>query len=250
MRVQVAERSRRHTTSPMHPTNPPSTRRADQVASAQSRGWNCESFGYTSKTSEASASQIFISMGLRASWASNNTGRSPGRRGGHALCCAARGDAPEGDFGAEVIKIEHPARADAARGHGPSKDGAGLWVQDARPQQADWSRSTSPRLRAPSLPAGWPSGRTWCWRTSVPGHWSDGGSAGRSAANPQLVLARVSGFGQTGPDAPRPGFGTLAEAMSGFASRNGEPDGPPLLPPLALADGVAGLATAFATPPR
>ena len=60
------------------------------------------------------------------------------------------------------------------------------------------------------------------------------------------MLARVSGFGQTGPYASRPGFGTLAEAMSGFAALNGEPDGPPLLPPLALADGVAGLATAFA----
>jgi crotonobetainyl-CoA:carnitine CoA-transferase CaiB-like acyl-CoA transferase len=67
-----------------------------------------------------------------------------------------------------------------------------------------------------------------------------------SAANPRLVFARVSGFGQVGPAAQRPGFGTLAEAMSGFASLNGEPDGPPLLPPLALADGVAGLATALA----
>ena len=67
-----------------------------------------------------------------------------------------------------------------------------------------------------------------------------------SAANPGLVLARVSGFGQDGPYAHRAGFGTLAEAMSGFAALNGEPDGPPLLPPLALADGVAALATAFA----
>ena len=72
------------------------------------------------------------------------------------------------------------------------------------------------------------------------------GSDELSAANPRLVLARVSGFGQTGPYARRPGFGTLAEAMSGFAALNGEPDGPPLLPPLALADGVAALATAFA----
>src|SRR5206468_7425831 len=66
-----------------------------------------------------------------------------------------------------------------------------------------------------------------------------------SAVNPRLVLARVSGFGQTGPYAQRPGFGTLAEAMSGFAALNGEADGPPLLPPLALADGVAAFATAF-----
>ena len=62
-----------------------------------------------------------------------------------------------------------------------------------------------------------------------------------SAVNPRLVLARVSGFGQSGPYMRRPGFGTLAEAMSGFAALNGEPDGPPLLPPLALADGVAAL---------
>ena len=60
------------------------------------------------------------------------------------------------------------------------------------------------------------------------------------------MVARVSGFGQTGPYAGRPGFGTLAEAMSGFAALNGEPDGPPLLPPLALADGVTAFATAFA----
>ena len=67
-----------------------------------------------------------------------------------------------------------------------------------------------------------------------------------SNANERLVLARVSGFGQSGPYAGRPGFGTLAEAMSGFAALNGEADGPPLLPPFALADGVAGLTTALA----
>ena len=66
------------------------------------------------------------------------------------------------------------------------------------------------------------------------------------ARNPRLVIARVTGFGQTGPYASRPGFGTLAEAMSGFAALNGEPGRPPLLPPLALADGVAAFATAFA----
>ena len=66
------------------------------------------------------------------------------------------------------------------------------------------------------------------------------------AVNPRAVIARVTGFGQTGPYARRAGFGTLAEAMSGFAALNGEADGPPLLPPFALADGVAALATAFA----
>ena len=67
-----------------------------------------------------------------------------------------------------------------------------------------------------------------------------------SADNPGLVLARVTGFGQIGPYRRRPGFGTLAEAMSGFAAATGEPDGPPTLPPFGLADGIASLATAYA----
>ena len=65
--------------------------------------------------------------------------------------------------------------------------------------------------------------------------------------NPKLIVVRVSGFGQTGPYRQRPGFGTLVEAMSGFANRNGFPDRPPLLPPLALADMIAGLQGAYAT---
>jgi crotonobetainyl-CoA:carnitine CoA-transferase CaiB-like acyl-CoA transferase len=66
------------------------------------------------------------------------------------------------------------------------------------------------------------------------------------ARNPGLVVLRVTGFGQDGPYAQRPGFATMAEAMSGFAAINGEPDGPPLLPPIALTDEVAALAGAFA----
>jgi crotonobetainyl-CoA:carnitine CoA-transferase CaiB-like acyl-CoA transferase len=65
--------------------------------------------------------------------------------------------------------------------------------------------------------------------------------------NPGLIIVRVSGFGQTGPYAPRPGFGTLVEAMSGFSARNGFADREPVLPPLALADMIAGLYGAFAT---
>jgi crotonobetainyl-CoA:carnitine CoA-transferase CaiB-like acyl-CoA transferase len=67
------------------------------------------------------------------------------------------------------------------------------------------------------------------------------------ARNPGLVVLRVTGFGQDGPYAQRPGFATMAEAMSGFAAINGEPDGPPLLPPIALTDEVTGLVAAFAT---
>src|SRR5262249_44756359 len=65
--------------------------------------------------------------------------------------------------------------------------------------------------------------------------------------NPNIILVRVSGFGQTGPYASLPGFGTLVEAMSGFAARNGFADREPVLPPLALADMIAGLYGAFAT---
>ena len=65
--------------------------------------------------------------------------------------------------------------------------------------------------------------------------------------NPRLVVTRVTGFGQDGPYSHRPGFATLAEAMSGFAAINGEPDGAPLLPPIALTDEVTALAAAFAT---
>jgi crotonobetainyl-CoA:carnitine CoA-transferase CaiB-like acyl-CoA transferase len=67
------------------------------------------------------------------------------------------------------------------------------------------------------------------------------------AANPKLVIVRISGWGQTGPYAERPGFGTLIEAFSGFAERNGFPDRPPALPNLGLADMIAGLSGAFAT---
>ena len=63
--------------------------------------------------------------------------------------------------------------------------------------------------------------------------------------NPGLIVVRISGYGQTGPYAGKPGFGTLVEAMSGFAFKNGFPDKPPALPPLALADMVAGLYGAF-----
>jgi crotonobetainyl-CoA:carnitine CoA-transferase CaiB-like acyl-CoA transferase len=151
------------------------------------------------------------------------------------------------DFGAEVVKLEHPTRPDPARGHGPSKDGAGLWF-----------KSLARNKRLATLDLSRPEGRKIFLRLAErsdvvlenfrPGtleRWGLGWDE-LAAVNPRLVLARVSGFGQTGPYAGRPGFGTLAEAMSGFAALNGEPDGPPLLPPLALADGIAGLATAFA----
>jgi crotonobetainyl-CoA:carnitine CoA-transferase CaiB-like acyl-CoA transferase len=152
-----------------------------------------------------------------------------------------------GDYGADVVKVEHPLRPDPARGHGPTKNGTGLWfkalARNKRLVTLDLSRPAGADLflrlaaRSDVVLENFRPGTLERWGLG----WEE-----LSAANPRLVLARVSGFGQTGPYASRPGFGTLAEAMSGFAALNGEPDGPPLLPPLALADGVAALATAFA----
>jgi crotonobetainyl-CoA:carnitine CoA-transferase CaiB-like acyl-CoA transferase len=152
-----------------------------------------------------------------------------------------------GDFGADVVKIEHPSRPDPARGHGPAKDGEGLWfkalARNKRLVTLDLSkaggRDVFVRLAAEAdvVIENFRPGTLERWGAGPDELW---------AANPRLVIARVTGFGQTGPYAPRPGFGTLAEAMSGFAAVNGEPGRPPLLPPLALADGVAALATAFA----
>ncbi|MGA5414682.1 CaiB/BaiF CoA transferase family protein [Streptomyces pseudogriseolus] len=152
-----------------------------------------------------------------------------------------------GDFGADVVKIEHPRKPDPSRGHGPSKDGVGLW----------W-KVLGRNKRTVTLDLSTPGGRTTLLRlvrtadvvveNFRPGtleKW-DLGWPELSAVNPRLVLARVTGFGQFGPYAHRPGFGTLAEAMSGFAALTGEPDAPPTLPPFGLADSIAGLTTAYA----
>jgi crotonobetainyl-CoA:carnitine CoA-transferase CaiB-like acyl-CoA transferase len=72
------------------------------------------------------------------------------------------------------------------------------------------------------------------------------GPAALHAINPALIIVRITGFGQDGPYRDRPGFGSLVEAMSGFAAKNGYDDRPPVLPPLALADMIAGLYGAYA----
>jgi len=152
-----------------------------------------------------------------------------------------------GDFGAEVIKIEHP-KGDPVRYHGASKDGVGLW-----------GKVVGRNKRGITLYLGSPEGQDVFRRLVAsadvvvenfrPGtleRWGLGYDE-LSRINRGLVLVRVTGFGQFGPYSGRPGFGTLAEAMSGFAAITGEPDGPPTLPPFGLADGISALAAAFAT---
>ncbi len=151
-----------------------------------------------------------------------------------------------GDHGADVIKVEHP-RGDPARTHGVSKNGHGLW----------W-KVISRNKRSITLNLGAPEGQQIArrlveqadvlienFRPGVMEGWGLG-PTDLSAVNPKLVMLRVSGFGQTGPYAGRRAFGTLAEAMSGFAHQTGAEDGPPTLPPFGLADGVAGIAGALA----
>jgi crotonobetainyl-CoA:carnitine CoA-transferase CaiB-like acyl-CoA transferase len=153
------------------------------------------------------------------------------------------------DFGADVIKVERPD-GDSLRNMAwrDPRDGEGLWwklvnrnkrtvVLDVKD---DDDRETLLRLAddAHVLVENFRPGTME--RLGL-------GPDVMLARNPSLVMTRVSGFGQDGPYAGRPGFATIAEAMSGLAALSGEPGGQPLLPPIALTDEVTGLAAAFAT---
>ena len=151
-----------------------------------------------------------------------------------------------GDFGAEVIKVEHP-KGDPSRSHGYAKDGVGLWwkmlgrnkrcvtLSMSTPEGAELFKKLA--READVVIENFRPGTLERWGLSY---------EELSEENPGLVLARVTGFGQLGPYSNRPGFGTIAESMSGFAHVTGQPDGPPTLPPFGLADGIAALATACA----
>jgi crotonobetainyl-CoA:carnitine CoA-transferase CaiB-like acyl-CoA transferase len=150
------------------------------------------------------------------------------------------------DFGADVVKVEHPD-GDPLRTHGSVKDGHGLWWKLLARNK--WTVTIDL-----SVPDGQELLRGLArqadvlvenFRPGVMERWGLGYEA-LSAGNPGLVMLRTTGFGQFGPYAGRRGFGTLAESMSGFAALTGEPDGPPTLPPGALADGIAGITGAYA----
>jgi crotonobetainyl-CoA:carnitine CoA-transferase CaiB-like acyl-CoA transferase len=151
-----------------------------------------------------------------------------------------------GDFGAEVIKVEHP-KGDPSRSHGWAKDGVGLWWKMLGRNKRCVTLSLS-KPEGAELFKKLARGADVLIESFRPGtleRW-DLGYEQLSEENPGLVLARVTGFGQFGPYSNRPGFGTIAESMSGFAHVTGQPDGPPTLPPFGLADGIAALATACA----
>lgn len=152
-----------------------------------------------------------------------------------------------GEFGAEVVKVEDPRGGDPIRGWGHQVDGIGLvWTSIGRNK-----KSVTLDLRTPD---GQQLARRLAARCDVvvantrPAtlrRWGLDYEALR-AVNEALVMLHVTGFGLTGPKSERPGFGTLGEAMSGFAHTVGETAGPPTLPPFMLADGVASLNAAYA----
>jgi len=152
-----------------------------------------------------------------------------------------------GDFGADVIKVEQPGVGDHQRSWGSQKNGSSVyWASISRNKH-----SVALDLRRP---AGVAALKRLLVRADVlvenfrPGtleRWGLGPDV-LHALNPGLVIARVTGYGQDGPYSARPGFGTIAEAMSGFSHMTGPADGPPTLPSMPLADGVAALTGAFA----
>ncbi|MBA2281205.1 MAG: CoA transferase [Acidimicrobiia bacterium] len=156
------------------------------------------------------------------------------------------------DFGATVIKVERPDGGDSTRRMGfadpadPTGDSL-FWKLLSRGKACvaldlkdDGGRATLLRLVA---------GAHVLVENLRPGGLEKLGLGPDVLLdrNPALVITRITGFGQDGPYSHRAGFATLAEAMSGFAGLNGEPDGGPLLPPIALTDEVTALAAAFAT---
>jgi crotonobetainyl-CoA:carnitine CoA-transferase CaiB-like acyl-CoA transferase len=150
-----------------------------------------------------------------------------------------------GDFGAEIIKIEHPM-GDGFRHWGRTKDGEPLfWKILSRNKRCITLNLSKPRGQELFLEM-----VKQCdivvenFTPGVMARWNISYDE-LAAINPGVVMLSISAFGQTGPYSLRPGFGTLAEAMSGFAHINGQEDGPPTLPSFGLADGLAGLNGAF-----
>ena len=139
------------------------------------------------------------------------------------------------DFGADVVKVEHPGRAIRCGCSAGSTTTCRSGGRSTRGTSAA-SPPTSSSRRVRRSSGGSSATPTSSSRTSGPERSSAGASATRtlSSENPGLIMVRVTGWGQDGPYADRPGFGTLAEAISGWAHLNGFPENPPTLPPMGL----------------
>jgi crotonobetainyl-CoA:carnitine CoA-transferase CaiB-like acyl-CoA transferase len=154
------------------------------------------------------------------------------------------------DFGADVIKVERPGFPDSTRHMGwrDPNDGQTFLSKIANRGKRTVELDLKRREGADHL-------RALCATADVlvenfrPGKLEALGLDPDDLidSNPGLVVVRITGFGQDGPYADRPGFATMAEAMSGLAAISGEPEGAPMLPPIALTDEIAGVVAAFAT---
>jgi crotonobetainyl-CoA:carnitine CoA-transferase CaiB-like acyl-CoA transferase len=141
------------------------------------------------------------------------------------------------DFGADVIKVEHPQGTDPLREWPPYDDGVSLW----------W-KSIARNKRCVTLDLSTPAGSALLldliddadvlvenFRPGTMEKWGLGPDR-LHEENPGLIVVRQSGYGQTGPRSDKPGFGTVAEGISNWAHVNGFPDSKPLLPPISLGD--------------
>ena len=150
------------------------------------------------------------------------------------------------DFGADVIKLEHPEYGDGLRQLAPHKDDVPLW----------W-KVTDRNKRCITLDLSSPEGAavfkdlaaeadvvTENYRPGTMEKWGVGYEELKEI-NEGIVMLHISGFGRTGPYSDRPGFGRIAGAMSGMTNLIGEKDGPPMTPGYPLADGVSGIFGAF-----
>jgi crotonobetainyl-CoA:carnitine CoA-transferase CaiB-like acyl-CoA transferase len=154
------------------------------------------------------------------------------------------------DFGADVIKVERPNTGDSLRGMAwrDPRDGEGLWWKlvnrNKRNIALDLKNEEDLALLRKLL-----DDAHVLVENFRPGTLERLGLAPDDLLkrNPKLVIVRVSGFGQDGPYASRPGFASIAESMAGLAAVSGDPNGPPMLPAIALTDETTGIAAAFAT---
>ena len=154
------------------------------------------------------------------------------------------------DFGADVIKVERPDTGDSLRNMAwkDPRDGVGLWWKLANRNKRTIAldlKNVDDRELFERLV----SDAHVLVENFRPGTLERLGLGPDRLLelNPSLVITRITGFGQNGPYADRPGFASIAESMSGFAAVNGEKDGPPLLPAIALTDELTALVAAFAT---
>jgi crotonobetainyl-CoA:carnitine CoA-transferase CaiB-like acyl-CoA transferase len=152
------------------------------------------------------------------------------------------------DFGADVIKVERPGLGDEVRRWGEVKNGVGLYYKAVNrgKQSVTADLRTAFGVEVVKRLVAQADVLVENYRTGTIEKWGLGPDV-LSAINPGLIIVRITGFGQTGPNRRRPGFGTIAEAYAGYVHISGEPDRPPLLPGFGLADSTTGLMAAYLT---